>query len=286
LIRRIQSPDAEPVAEFLDRFTLANRWMVAFFRHFSELPRDAVPYWGLWLEEGEAGAGGGPDILAVAAHNFSSGISYVAGVGEFNAGELEAVIEEDLLPERLVGDVSFLERWRGRSTRIFSRVEGKEELVILALPPGELDRSGLPERGFRRAVKADRPRLAELERLYARERGQEEPLSDLASLIERGLIFVYEEGEQVVGVVRSNLSDGRYVHLGGLYVHPAHRRAGIGARLLAGLCDEIHRSGAVALLDTDQANEAALAVYRSVGFREVGRGLVLRFGEDAWRGGG
>src|SRR6185369_2842304 len=192
----------------------------------------------------------------------------------------------DLLPERLVGDATFLERWQARSTRIFSRAEGREELVILALPAGELDRSRLPERGFRRAVKGDHPRLAELERLYARERGEEEPSSDLASLIERGLIFVHEEGGRVVGVVRSNLSDGRYVHLGGLYVHPDHRRAGIGAGILAGLCEEIQRSGAMPLLDTDRKNGAALAAYRSVGFREVGRGLVLRFGDDAWSGPG
>src|SRR5262245_8882025 len=110
-LRRIQPSDAAAVAEFLDRHTLTNRWLVAFFRNFPDLPAEAAPYWGLWAEENQAGAAGGPGLLSVAAHNFATGISYVAGAGEFSAGGLDGIITGEFLPERLVGDSSFLERW-------------------------------------------------------------------------------------------------------------------------------------------------------------------------------
>jgi ribosomal protein S18 acetylase RimI-like enzyme len=138
--------------------------------------------------------------------------------------------------------------------------------------------------GFRVARAADEPLLREFEVLYSRELEEEEVESDLGDLIARGLMFVIEDGGQVAGSIRSNVSDGRYVHIGGLYIHPRFRGRGLGARLLAGLCERLHRiEAASVILTADRSNLPAMAVYDSVGFREIGSGLLLRFTEDAWR---
>jgi ribosomal protein S18 acetylase RimI-like enzyme len=85
-------------------------------------------------------------------------------------------------------------------------------------------------------------------------------------------------------MIRSNLSDGRFVHAGGLYVLPDERGRGAGRGLALGLAREVERvPGAVALLDCDARNESALRAYRAAGYRKVGEGLEVRFPEEAWR---
>ena len=70
--------------------------------------------------------------------------------------------------------------------------------------------------------------------------------------------------------------------IGGVYVPPEWRGRGIATKLLAGLCERIHRGGKAAILDAGRSNRAALAAYRKVGFRELGTGLELRFSEESW----
>ena len=103
------------------------------------------------------------------------------------------------------------------------------------------------------------------------------------SLVEGGLVFVIEEDRRVKGYVRSNLSDGRYVHGGGLFVHPLYRGKGIGRALALGLALRVRAdSGAALVLDVNRENEAAARAYRAVGFRKQGAGLEVRFPHRAW----
>jgi ribosomal protein S18 acetylase RimI-like enzyme len=282
VIRQIQPEDASRVAEFLDQHTLLHRWLVAFFRNFHELPREAFPYWSLWIQ-GEEMAKGGQRVQAVLAHYFHNATTYLTAAPGIETGPLEELLEKELLPERLLADEPALEWWRARSPDLFDRAVREEELVVLALPPGRLAHSAEPRSGFRAATPGDRARLGALERLAAAEQGEEDPESDLGSIIDRGMVFVIEEGREVVGMVRSNFSDGRYIHLGGLYVLPEHRRRGLGARLLSGVCEEIHQRGVAAVLDVSRSNAAALAAYRKAGFRELGAGRELFFLEDVWK---
>jgi len=62
------------------------------------------------------------------------------------------------------------------------------------------------------------------------------------------------------------------VHVHNLAVLPARRRQGLGRRLLALTLDIARRRGArSALLEVRQGNWPALELYRSMGFRPVGR---------------
>jgi ribosomal protein S18 acetylase RimI-like enzyme len=155
--------------------------------------------------------------------------------------------------------------------------------VVLELPPGQLDPASVPEAGFRPAESSDAGTLREFELLYASEMGLEDPESDIDSLISEGMAYVHEEEGMVAGTVRSNLSDGRYVHVGGVFVHPRFRRRGIGAKLVAGVSERIHREGSSVILDAARENEPALRTYRSLGFHDAGEGVSLRFPEDAFR---
>ena len=73
------------------------------------------------------------------------------------------------------------------------------------------------------------------------------------------------------------------LHITLLAVDPAHRRRGLGRRLLRALLAEARRRGAErATLEVASGNAAALALYASVGFREAGRRRgYYRSGDDA-----
>jgi len=220
----------------------------------------------------------------VVAHSYHTATTYAALAPGFEPGGIERLLQTDLLPEKLVGDLPVMEEWEARSPGLFRRARAREDLVVLELRPGWLREDLIPSIGFRPASIADGPVLREFEALYSREMGEEDPESDFPSLIERGLVFVIDIDGDVAGTVRSNLSDGKYVHVGGVFVHPRFRGRRIGALLVAGLADLILRGGNALVLDTARTNEAALRTYRTAGFREWGAGRAFRFDEDAWRG--
>ncbi|HET7531340.1 MAG TPA: ribosomal protein S18-alanine N-acetyltransferase [Mycobacteriales bacterium] len=67
-------------------------------------------------------------------------------------------------------------------------------------------------------------------------------------------------------------------------VDPAHRRAGIGAALLADLLDEAQRRGCVHVdLEVRAGNDDAIRLYERHGFREIGlrKGYYQPSGADA-----
>ncbi len=281
----ISEADARQMADFLDARTMIHRWLVAFFRNFSRFPREAAPFWSFWAMRGGEGHAAA-DLTGVVAHHFTTATTYVGFSPDLDTAGLEALLEEELLPERLVGDGEPMRRWESRAGTVFERASRREDIAVLELPPGALEAARIPRMGFRPARSADRTALRILERMYAAELGLEDPESDIDSIIEQGLAFVVEEEGEVAGTARSNLSDGRYVHVGGVYVLPRFRGRGIGGKVLAGLCDRVHSSGSSVILDVARENRPALRTYLSLGFREVADGVALRFPEDAWGPGG
>ena len=62
-----------------------------------------------------------------------------------------------------------------------------------------------------------------------------------------------------------------HVHIQNLAVHPAHRRGGLGRRLLERAIEEGRARGArAALLEVRRSNAAAQNLYRALGFVEAG----------------
>jgi ribosomal protein S18 acetylase RimI-like enzyme len=224
----------------------------------------------------------------VVAHFFYTATTYVAGAPGADLAAIESLCRTELLPERLVGDRELMERWRQASPAFFGGASSTVELAVLSW---EGEASLEPEAqavtsstsSFRLATQDDRCLLEEYERLSSLESG-DEMVSDFESLIAQGLVLVSETSGRVAGMIRSNLSDGRYVHAGGLYVPPANRGRGIGRGLALELARHIKQtSGDITLLDCDLNNESALRAYRLAGYKTVGGGLEVRFPEDVWR---
>jgi ribosomal-protein-alanine N-acetyltransferase len=100
---------------------------------------------------------------------------------------------------------------------------------------------------------------------------------EFANLLEQPTVFGFvarETGHREAapaGSVLARLAAGEGEILT-VAVARAHRRQGIGWRLMAAVLGELHGQRAEALfLEVDERNVAAISLYRRLGFREVGR---------------
>ena len=276
LLRRIAPGDHGAIAAFLDERTLALRWLVAFFRRQDLFPEEESERWSLWCGVDAEGK-----LACVAAHFFPLATTYLATeAGAADLSGLGALLEEELLPERIVGDAGAMEPLRRALPEVFERATGERRTSVLAFagsgaPPG----AGT----FRVARSSDIGILEQYGRLFAAETG-DDPGFDFETLVEHGIVFVVEREGKVAGLIRSNMSDGKYVHAGMVYVHPRWRSGGVGRELARGLGERIRdREGATAILDVREDNPAALRAYMAAGYGKVGEGLELLMDEDAWR---
>jgi ribosomal-protein-alanine N-acetyltransferase len=100
---------------------------------------------------------------------------------------------------------------------------------------------------------------------------------EFGSLIEDPAVFGFavrrmgRGHEQPIGFVLARRAAGEAEILT-IAVARAHRRSGLGWRLMDAVLRDLHASRAEALfLEVDETNAAALALYRRMGFVEVGR---------------
>lgn len=272
-LRRIQPADSESVADFLDSGPLIHRWLVAFFRHQDVFPEEEEPFWSLWWGGQEED---GPPSCVV-AHFFQTATTYVCAAADCELAPIERLCREELLPERIVGSLEHVGQWRDASPGFFERASGFTDIDVMVFEGG-----GDAPPNFRVGTEDDLASLEAYGELYAAESG-DEFIRDFESLVEAELVFVVEEEGRLEGYVRSNLSDGRYVHGGGLFVHPLYRGKGVGRALALGLGLRVRAdSGVTLILDVNRENEAAARAYRAAGFRKKGEGLEVRFPERAW----
>lgn len=96
------------------------------------------------------------------------------------------------------------------------------------------------------------------------------PLSGFQTFLgELGLVS--ESDGQVVGYIFARAAGGEAEILN-LAVHPAHRRRGVGRRLLEEILTRVAKRGAALLfLEVRASNTVAQAFYREMGFKQVGR---------------
>ena len=274
----LDSQSAAEAAEFLDGRSMVLRWLVAFLQHIDRIPPESLSSWRLyWCKE--------PGANGLLAHSFRNGTTYVCAEDGFDFASLRQLFHEDLLPERIVADRDTAAAWRGSAPGMLDSAGRSLELQVLAKSPDA--ETGEKEDGaagsFRAARAEEAGSLKQLEEMHCREIGLEE-IRDFDSLIEAGLAYVVEADGELAGYVCANLSDGKYVHVSGLYVAPAYR----GSRLGRVLANEIARRiaaehEAAALVDVYSDNAPAIRTYLDAGYVVVGEGLEARYHRDTWR---
>jgi ribosomal-protein-alanine N-acetyltransferase len=122
-----------------------------------------------------------------------------------------------------------------------------------------------------------------IERTFAAPWTREMFLQELQQHWEASAALVALRGERVIGYVLCWFVADE-VHIVNLAVHARDRRHGIGRHLMNTVCDEaLRRRACVATLEVRFHNEPAIALYESLGFRNVAirRAYYADNGEDA-----
>lgn len=96
-------------------------------------------------------------------------------------------------------------------------------------------------------------------------------------------VLCYSDGQPIGYVIYWEVVDELDIH--NVAVHPGHRRRGVGRAMLEGLIGSAAERGFQRMtLEVRRSNDAAQALYRSLGFEFCGlrRGYYSDNGEDAW----
>ncbi len=104
--------------------------------------------------------------------------------------------------------------------------------------------------------------------------GFEQELADLPGCYAApaGRILLAVENEEAAGVVALRPLEEDICEMKRLYVRPGWRGRAVGGRLARAIVEEGRRRGYRAMrLDTHDSMQAAIALYRSLGFREIPR---------------
>ena len=140
-----------------------------------------------------------------------------------------------------------------------------------------------PERGAPAIVRAAGPRLLDEARTLFQEYGRslpidltfqrfDEELRSMATMYgpPSGCLLLALDGEEPAGCVAVRRLDAARCEMKRLFVRPSHRGRGTGEALARAAVDEARALGYAAMrLDTLPSMHAAIALYRSLGFRDI-----------------
>ncbi len=125
------------------------------------------------------------------------------------------------------------------------------------------------EIGILPARQSDLPAIMALERTGFPEPEQWSERSWLGELVAENRRVLLARAHQPVGVVTLSVT-GELAELLRLVVAPAHRRTGIGTRLVHAGLEAVRQAGArAAILEVGYTNEPAIALYQRLGFEQL-----------------
>ena len=119
------------------------------------------------------------------------------------------------------------------------------------------------------ALPKDKSRLQDYEKAYITERGSGNPNRNWDDLIKKRQIAVVEDSGQIVSVVRYNPINND-ANIVAPFTFPEFRRQGFARKLLGFLIQELLKEYRAVKLWVDDDNLNAIALYRSLAFKEIG----------------
>lgn len=93
----------------------------------------------------------------------------------------------------------------------------------------------------------------------------------IAEEVEEGSIRVFSEEGKLLFLARVAISCKEGAELQRVYTAPSRRREGIATRGIATLCKELLETLPRVVLRVNESNQAAIRLYRKIGFRRAGR---------------
>lgn len=87
--------------------------------------------------------------------------------------------------------------------------------------------------------------------------------------------FIAVTGGEIVFKCEVSAETPRAAQLMGVWTHPAYRRQGWARRGMTEVCGHLLRNGKQVTLFVNDFNEPAIRLYRSLGFRQIGRNCAL-----------
>lgn len=143
------------------------------------------------------------------------------------------------------------------------QLEREYDQLVMTCTQSLLDGKG------RWASLQDKPMLMAYEKAYIAERSSGNPNRDWNSLIKKRQVAVLEYSGQIVSVVRYNPVNN-YALIAAPFTFPSFRRQGFARKLLAFLIKELLQEYTSLKLWVDEDNIAAIALYRSLNFEQIG----------------
>jgi ribosomal protein S18 acetylase RimI-like enzyme len=132
--------------------------------------------------------------------------------------------------------------------------------------------------GGRWALPQDKPVLQAYAEAYRAERDSGSLTQNWNDLIQRKQVAVLEYEEQIVAVVKRG-STVNHAIVVGTFTFPQFRKRGFARRLLAFFIQETLKEYAAVKLWIDEDNVDAIALYRALGFQQIGSCYTGYFGE-------
>jgi ribosomal protein S18 acetylase RimI-like enzyme len=189
-----------------------------------------------------------------------------------------ALLASSFSPASAIGLSGDVERYEA-ALRLSPRASVEYRLMAAAAaPPMRAPCAAAPDILVRRASASDLEALLPLQEAYEIEEvltpihrfNGSACKASLARALERQLVYVAEEGGVVVGKAGTNARGFCVDQIGGVYTLPSRRNRGVARAMMTSLLSDIAAQGRRTALFVKPGNAAATALYRSLGFEEIG----------------
>ncbi len=181
---------------------------------------------------------------------------------QFTTQSLFSLLQKCGFPNKIITS-SQVKKWICPLYLNFYQLQREYDQLVMTCMQSLLEGEG------RWALLKDEPTLKAYEKAYIEERGSGNPNRHWKDLIKKHRIAVLESKGEIASVVRYNPVNN-YALVAAPFTFPKFRRRGFARKLLAFLIKELLQEYITIKLWVDEDNIAAIALYNSLGFEQIG----------------